>query len=288
MIKLSIIIACYNAEATIAEQLDAFTRQNWHEPWELIIVNNRSTDNTLKIVNEYKDKIPNLITINAFDKPGTSYARNLGAKKARGGLIAFCDSDDVVCDDWVSAMGTALMQYDFVSGPFEAEKLNTKALRVYRADSQVNGIQHYKYPPYLDHAGGGNLGIKRSIFEQVGGFDERIRILEDTDFCWRVQLQGYKLHAALNAILHVRYRETPYQICKQTSLYAQYNVFLYKKYRQHGMPKIRLKKGLRNWVMLAKRWRQLFSRNKRLLWFNKFCWLFGRLYGSIKYRVWAL
>ena len=58
--KLSVIIPCYNAARTIADQLDALASQQCSEPWEILIVNNRSTDNTVEIVEGYSQRLPNL------------------------------------------------------------------------------------------------------------------------------------------------------------------------------------------------------------------------------------
>ena len=188
--KLSVIIPCYNAADTIADQLDALTKQQWSGPWEILLVNNRSSDNTVEVVEGYRQKLPNLRIIDALEKQGIAYATNTGARAASGDAFLFCDADDVVEEGWVEAMGKALLKYDFVSGPFEIEKLNQSTLQMNRANPQPDGIQKYTYPPYLPHAGGGNLGVKRSVFEAVGGFDESMRHLCDTDFCWRVQLAG--------------------------------------------------------------------------------------------------
>ena len=286
--KLSVIIPCYNAASTIADQLDSFANQQWSKPWELLVVNNRSTDNTMEIVNRYRQSIPNLRTIEAAERQGQPYALNVGVSAAAGEALLFCDADDVVCEGWVAAMGEALSEYDFVSGPFEIEKLNGSSLQKNRINPQPNGIQEYTYPPYLPHTGGGNMGVKRSIFNAVGGFNESMPYLFDTDFCWRVQLTETKLHPVQQAVLHVRYRDTLYSIFKQARNYGEYNVLLYKKYRPLGMPKLSWKQGVRGWVnlLLTLPLIRRSEERSRIAW--GFGWHLGRIYGSLKYRVLAL
>lgn len=58
--KLSVIIPCYNAEGTIGEQMDAMASQSRNEPWEIVVADNRCTDNTIAIVQRYQNKVPNL------------------------------------------------------------------------------------------------------------------------------------------------------------------------------------------------------------------------------------
>jgi len=287
-LKLSVIIPCYNAVDTIADQLDALATQQYSEPWEILIVNNRSTDSTMEIVGQYRQRFSNLRIIEAAERQGQPYALNVGAQTATGEALLFCDADDVIGEGWVAAMGEALSEYDFVSGPFEIEKLNRSSLQNNRVNPQPTGIQEYTYPPYLPHTGGGNMGVKRSVFAAVGGFDESMPYLFDTDFCWRVQLAGTKLHVAPQAILHVRYRDTPYSIFKQARNYGEYNVLLYKKYRQQGMPKLSWKKGVRAWLDLLLSLPEIRHNEERaqLLW--GIGWRLGRLYGCLKYRVLAL
>lgn len=286
--KLSVIIPCYNAARTIADQLDALASQQCSEPWEILIVNNRSTDNTVEIVEGYSQHLPNLRIIEAAEQQGSAYALNIGVRVATGEALLFCDADDVVGEGWVAAMGEGLTKYDFVSGPFEIEKLNRSSLQMNRVNPQPSGIQEYTYPPYLPHAGGGNMGVKRSVFEKVGGFDESMAGLQDTDFCWRVQLAGTKLHAVPQAILHVRYRDTPYKLFKQAMHYGEYNVFLYKKFRPLGMPKLSWKKGVRAWIDLFLSFPNIRHKEERpwMLW--AIGWRLGRVYGCLKYRVLAL
>src|SRR4030066_1864890 len=105
--KLSVIIPAFNAAGTIAQQLESLATQRWSEPWEVIVANNRSTDNTVEIVNSFRGRIPNLCVIDAPERPGGAYAINIGGRSARGEPLAFCDADDIVCDGWVAAMGDA-------------------------------------------------------------------------------------------------------------------------------------------------------------------------------------
>jgi glycosyltransferase involved in cell wall biosynthesis len=174
--KLSIIIPCYNGADTISEQLDALSRQHWNEPWEVLVVDNRSTDNSMDIVKRYQGRIPNLQIVDASERQGQPYALNVGAKAASGEYLAFCDADDVVGSGWVAAMGSALKKNDFVACRMDFEKLNSPWICAARRNPQKDGSNVYRYPPYLPHAGGGTIGVKKAVFQKVGGFDEAFLI----------------------------------------------------------------------------------------------------------------
>ncbi|CAD7811218.1 putative glycosyltransferase EpsJ [Chryseobacterium aquaeductus] len=93
--RISVVIPMYNAEKTIVNVLDSVQTQSYL-PIEIIIVNDGSTDNSLKIVQDYMNKHI-AIPIHLINKKngGVSSARNLGMKKANGDWIALLDSDDV-------------------------------------------------------------------------------------------------------------------------------------------------------------------------------------------------
>jgi len=57
--KLSVILPCFNGVKTIAVQLEALARR-WSEPWELVVINNGSTNDSMQIVENYRDRLPNL------------------------------------------------------------------------------------------------------------------------------------------------------------------------------------------------------------------------------------
>jgi glycosyltransferase involved in cell wall biosynthesis len=159
--KLSVVIPCYNAESTIEEQLDALADQHWIEPWEVVVANNRCTDNSIAIVRSYQSKIPNLRIVDASERQGQPYALNIGAEAALGEALAFCDADDVVGEGWLRAIGDALSKHDFVACRVDVDKLNKEWNRNSRGNPQANGLSRYSYPPFFNHAGGGTLGVKK-------------------------------------------------------------------------------------------------------------------------------
>ena len=287
--KLSVIVPCFNGADTIPIQLEALANQQWSEPWEVIVSDNGSTDNSVKIVEQYKEKIPNLRIVDSSGKQGAAHARNVGVLAATSDAIAFCDADDEVAPGWVAAMGEALSKYDFVACRLDYKKLNEPWTLKYRPlFAQFNGLIEHKYPPYLPHASGTGLGVKRSVHEAIGGFDETLLRLQDTDYCWRSQLAGTKLHFAPEAVIHHRLRHSIEGLYHQARLWGDYNVFLYKKYRPLGMPKLSWQTSLKAWLYFFKGFRQILSPEDFPKWLWQFGWRIGRLQGCIKYKIFAL
>jgi glycosyltransferase involved in cell wall biosynthesis len=285
-VKLSVIIPCLNAAKTLGKQLEALAAQDWEEPWEIIVADNGSVDGSVVVARQYMSRMPHLRAVDASDRRGPGHAANVGAAAARGEALAFCDADDEVAPGWLRAMGEALSKHDFVACRIDLEKLNPRWLR--RRSPQERGVQQYSYPPYLPHAGGGTLGVKRRVHEAVGGFDESLPYLQDTDYCWRIQLAGTELRFVPDAVVHVRLRHTLPGIFRQALNWAEYNVVLYKRYQAHGMPRLRLREGLAAWRHLARSLLHLRTRADWARWTWELGWRMGRVRGSIRHHILAI
>ncbi len=237
--KISVILPCFNAAKNLSEQLDALARQVISslqpEDWEIILIDNNSQDESVKIAQHYQQFLPNLQIFSAIEGKSASYARNVGATKAKGEFLIFCDADDVIAPTWVEAMYCALSQpnHDFVASQFDYQRLNG-TFGVQR--DRLQGLN----PKFLPHAGGCGLGIRASIHQAVGGFDESIRFLEDMEYCFRVQIAGYPLHFAEQALIHIRERQDALLGFQQARQWGEYFPVICKKYERHGLKKLSL------------------------------------------------
>jgi glycosyltransferase involved in cell wall biosynthesis len=289
MIRLSVVIPCFNAAATLGVQLDALARQQWDRPWEIVVADNGSTDESRKIVESYKDRLPNLRIVDASARRGQPYALNCGAAAAAGEGVAFCDADDEVASGWVAAMGEALLKYDFVACRIDFKKLNPPwAQAIFQGHAQQHGrLLRVKFPPYLWHAGGGTLGVKKALHEAVGGFDEALPYLHDTDFCFKLELRGVELHFVSDAIIHIRCRSSLKGLLRQALHWAEYSILLYKMYRPVDAKDFLLwKEFLWQWKELLRSIPQIrLDRTAQARWIWRLGWQLGRLVGSIKHHV---
>jgi glycosyltransferase involved in cell wall biosynthesis len=289
-LALSVVVPCYNGEATIAELLDSLASQTWSKPWEVVISNNASTDNTLAIIEKYKSRIPGLRVVDASARQGQPYALNVGVEAAKAENVAICDADDVVGEGYIAAIGEALEKHNFVACRLDVKKLNPGWLVEGRKFPQDKELQKYYYPPFMYHAGGGTIGLKRSIWLDAGGMDEALPYLHDTDLCWRLQMAGTRLEFVPEAVIHTRLRHSLKGIYKQACSWGEYNVILYKRYLPHGMPKISPRMALGAWQQLLRtlpRYRRMDMTNRaQFVW--SFAWRVGRLKGSLKHGIFAL
>lgn len=175
---ISLILPTWNAAATIGAALDSAFGQT-HPPREIIVVDDGSTDGTVQVLDPYRDRIRYVYQPNA----GPSAARNQGIALATCELIAFLDADDLLPPDALATLHAELAQdpqLDIVQGQV-------------RDFTNVNGELVFDEPRY-----GMNLGgalFRQTLWNELGGFDESMRLGEDIDFWMRTREQGVNRRA---------------------------------------------------------------------------------------------
>ena len=109
--RLSIIVPVYNAEKYLRTCLDSLVKQEMTD-YEIILVNDGSTDGSPEIIEEYRKAWPDLIRVMTVENGGQARARNLALKEASGEYIGFTDSDDAAHADMFSKLCSAAEQED--------------------------------------------------------------------------------------------------------------------------------------------------------------------------------
>lgn len=291
--KLSVILPCFNGANTIAVQLEALVNQQWSEPWEVIVSNNGSTDNSMAIVEQYRDRLPNLRIVDAHNpsrpRRGVAHSYKVGIQAARGEAFVFCEADDEVGPGWLAAMGEALKKYDFVAGAIDHTKLNDAWLIGNGTHIQATGLVPNPKPPYKPYAFGCNVGMKRSVYEAVGEFDESCLTAWDMDYCSRVQLAGTEIHFEPNAVIQYRLRHKFSDLYCQGRNWGESTMLMLNKYGE-PMPSFKLLKHLVRafWQGLQHLLSFLPYRRSKAdfaQWVWGCGWHLGILQGSVKYLL---
>lgn len=229
----SVIISAHNAERTLTAQLDALSTQTTRDPFEVIVVDNASTDDTLGVALAYQQHLPTLRATTAPWHASAGHGRNRGAHLAHAPLLLFCDADDIVDSDWVTALTQALHTDDLVGGRVDRDHLNSAQTRAWRPGTGTGLLHGFAFLPYASAA---NVGIHATLFQQIGGFDEQLACGEDIDLCWRAQLAGATLGYAPDALVHYRLRTTLPATLRQLYGFGRAHPTLYRRYRHVGMP----------------------------------------------------
>ena len=177
--KISIITVCFNSESTIKDTLDSVLSQTYKN-YEYIIVDGKSTDNTLSIVDSYKDKFNGRMKVISEKDKGLFDAMNKGIKMATGDIIGIINSDDVLAHKNVfQSIIDNIDGYDGVySNLLMLDENLDKTYRVlkYGEVSKKRGW-HMPHP---------TLYVKKEVYNKYGYYNIDFRISADLDFMYRI------------------------------------------------------------------------------------------------------
>jgi GT2 family glycosyltransferase len=251
IVDVSVVVPVRNGAAELRHQLHALSRQEWSGSWEVVIVDNGSTDGTREVGESFVSMLPRLRVVDASNGIGHAHAVNCGIAAAGGDAILFVDADDEVAPGYLDAMAGALERHPFVAARLDDDALNEPWCRQSRPAAQAEGLG--RPFGFLATAAGCSLGIRRSVIERVGCFDATLPVCDDIDFCWRAQLEGVELTFVQDAIVRYRYRDTFRGIFEQGLGYGRAGPLLYRRYRGLGMPR-------RSWRSVGRFWLGSLSR----------------------------
>jgi len=192
--RVSVIIPTYNGDRYLSQAIDSVLSQTYSN-YEIIIVDDGSTDNTYRIVQHYFEtsQDPSLIRYIVQSNQGVAAARNRGIQEARGELIALLDQDDVFLPEKL-AHQVACFDYNL-----NVAIVNSGWCLIDQNNNKISDIEPWHNlpnltletwitrTPILPSA----LMFRRESWQQVGGFNSRFNGVDDVDFIWRLALQGY-------------------------------------------------------------------------------------------------
>jgi glycosyltransferase involved in cell wall biosynthesis len=278
---ISVIVPVRNGLPWLEEQLCALTRQQCDAPWEIVVADNNSTDDTTTVVRDWMTRSDRIRLVEATQARGPGGTRNAGAEQARGEWLAFCDADDVVQPGWLHAHVSALADSDLSAGVMDVWTLNGL--------TPPDPLRHV--PPgamglfdFLPAGGSGNLAIRRQAFEAVGGFSEDLMTGEDFDLCWRAQLRGCRFELRTDAVLAVRHRRGFKEVFRRNTAYGRCGPTLYRRFREDGLRRD-LAAAAKAWVWLLLTTPRLIRPEFREQWASIAGWRTGRLLESVRQRV---
>ncbi|MFH1461888.1 MAG: glycosyltransferase [bacterium] len=185
MDKVSVVIPVYNAERTIQKCIESVL-DNDYDNFEITLVDDKSTDNTRKIIERFSDKRLKFFVNKIHTR--ASYSRNYGIKKSEGEIVLLLDSDSYVKKDWIRNHVRLHKEVhsDIIGGGIIGVH-NTIYGRCDDFCSWWTSIPYSK-DYYLTklHLPTNNMSIKKNVFKKVGYFNEDLETGEDAEFCFRV------------------------------------------------------------------------------------------------------
>lgn len=275
---VTVICACLNSTATLAEQLDALAAQEAGFFWEMIVVDDGSTDGTQNLARSYDGRFPLLHVLETDEPRSQAEGLNAAIAEARGRYVLVVDSDDVVAPGYLTAMVDALQNHPVVGARFDYTSLNEPWSRV-RGFMQTDGLDVYDgFLPFIICAG---VGIHRRCLEMIGGFDPVSTPVIDVDLSWRLQLAGVPLAFTPDAVLHYRYRTGLRATYRQKRNLARGQIALHQRFRNQGAPQRHLAWAAWSWRHALRAGVRVRSRSTALRFADDFGSAVGRSLGCI-------
>lgn len=219
MIRLSLIIATYNRAEQLMVTLDSVARQTLSaDRWECIVVDNNSKDDTRQRVEAFAAEHPQLNIVYHLERnQGLSHARNAGIAKAQGDIIAFVDDDERIVPEFVeayvelfdskadamSAGGKIVAEYPTGCPEWMSRYTEQPIANPMDFGSEVKLFPKRRIP------GGGNMAMRRSVFEEVGVFNTNLgrtggRLIggEESDLFERMAERGMACYYVPRAVMY--------------------------------------------------------------------------------------
>jgi len=278
---ISVIVPVRNGMPWLEEQLQALAEQQCNEPWEVVIVDNGSTDGSRSVVEEWANRAQLFRLVDASKVIGPGATRNVGVRAAKGELIAFCDADDVVQPGWLAGHMTALAGADLVGGVFDYWSLNGMVAPNPPTPSMPSAMSQFGFLPAVMSS---NLAVRRPVFEEVGGFAEDLMTGEDTDLSWRLQLRGHRCVVSTDAVVARRDRRGLIAVFSRFTAYGRCGPVLYRRYRADGLRRDVIL-AAKTWMWLAVTTPKLLRPEFRAQWASIAGWRTGRVLESVRQRV---
>lgn len=219
MIRLSLIIATYNRAEQLMVTLASVGEQSAKPSlWECIIVDNNSRDNTQERVAEFAKEHPTLNIRYCFEpNQGLSYARNKGISEAKGDIIAFIDDDERIVAEFINSYIKLFDEHP------DAMAAGGKIIAEYPT-GRPRWMSHYTERPIANPMdfgdyitpfpkgripGGGNMAMRRELFDRVGVFDTSLGRMggkliggEESELFERIYSLGMKCYYAPRAVMY--------------------------------------------------------------------------------------
>ena len=239
---ISIVIPCYNEEENIGKTIENLVKNGYSNLKKIIIVDDRSTDNSYNIIKEYVKKYPNLVVLKQTPKNTgcAAGAKNYGAQFVKTELIGFTDADSFPEKGAIEKM----------MGFFDDKKMGavTASIFVYNRDNFILKLQAMEYiiikfsrklMEFIDAifvTPGPLVAYRTKVFNKIGRFDVK-NLTEDVEFTWRLISKGYKVKMGVPARV---YTVAPHKFKDWFNQRIRWNlggIQSVVKYRKHAFKK---------------------------------------------------
>jgi len=230
--RCSVIIPMYNSENTIIETLSGLAKQT-RQDFEVIVVDDGSTDRSSNLVEEYKKSSELNIKLIKQENLGPAKARNKGVENAKSDIILFLDSDCIPIENWLEEM-TKPISKETVGCSCRYKVKNKGSLIARYIDYEIARRHEKMAGKVVDTIGSYSACYLKDVFDKVGGFNTSYRIAsgEDFDLSFKIGELGYKLKFINTTFVYHYHPETLRKYLKQQFMRGYWRVEMYLRSKE--------------------------------------------------------
>jgi len=219
----SVVVPTYSNSATLKATIESLLAQQTSISYEIIIVDNNSTDDTALLVGRFADRVNPEVRYLLETTQGSSAARNAGVAAARGEIVAFTDDDCIPQPDWLESLAAVYAAYSSAwsmggrivldlptDSPawFHLTSPRYDTTRFFAALDLGEGVVKLEIPQALWTA---NLSVRRRVFSEIGMFNTALGVTkssrlaaEDLELCHRIHRSGGAIYYSGRATVRHR------------------------------------------------------------------------------------
>jgi glycosyltransferase involved in cell wall biosynthesis len=213
---ISVVVCTYNRASLLDEVLGSLTRQDFEGEYEIVVVDNRSTDGTPDVVAKWRERAGVPVHYILETRQGLSYARNMGADRSRGEVIAYIDDDAVAGARWLANMARVFDERPDVTGiggPVVPRWDGEPPGWLFGELLDVFAVGERGPEPFLMkgkvYPFGVNCAVRRCVFEggiafrpDLGRIGESLLSCEEVEFFHRIRADGGRLLYAPDVVVY--------------------------------------------------------------------------------------
>lgn len=225
----SVILCTYNRARLLERALRSLARQTAApDEFEIVVVDDGSTDGTAEVCSRAGRDMPNLRYVALGRNCGLAAAANRGIRTAKGRLLLFTDDDCIAQKDWVKCLAAPLERYCITVGAIRSPISNYT--KFCHNISQFHPFMCRRTEGWARSIAGSNIGIRRSLLEEMGGFDETSRV-PDMEFLFRAWSRGHRVRFVPQAlIVHDPDRTSLAAVLRVASEHASQTILLRNRF----------------------------------------------------------
>jgi glycosyltransferase involved in cell wall biosynthesis len=229
--SVSVIIPIHNGANGVGELLLSLSQQTMPD-FELVVVNNASTDNSREVVEAWADRFASLIVVDANEHKCPGFARRAGSAVASGDLLLYIDCDDTVNKEYVESLVAGLSQHVVVHAQMDMHRHNPAWIVQRDAGTGLGAVSVGGW----EFVYGGTIGVRAAEYDISGGWPPGELLSEDADVCWRLRRDGHLLHCVPEAVVYRRARSVPRDMWRQGRWYGRTHSRTNRMWRPEGLP----------------------------------------------------